>query len=100
MKRSRFTLIELLIILSILGVLLGALTQVLIGSRAAQEEASIGERLLPKGGDVRRQGHLPALAHIDSGRTLSLKCASFRFQKTQSASCLRKVTLGSPMKPS
>jgi prepilin-type N-terminal cleavage/methylation domain-containing protein len=40
MKRSGFTLIELLIVLSILGVLLGALAQVLVSSRAAQEEAS------------------------------------------------------------
>jgi prepilin-type N-terminal cleavage/methylation domain-containing protein len=40
MKRSGFTLIELLIALSLLGVLLVALAQVLVDSRAAQEEAS------------------------------------------------------------
>ena len=40
MKRSGFTLIELLIALSLLGVFLGALAQVLVDSRAAQEQAS------------------------------------------------------------
>jgi prepilin-type N-terminal cleavage/methylation domain-containing protein len=40
MKRSGFTLIELLIAFSLLGVFLGALAQVLVGSKVAQEEAS------------------------------------------------------------
>jgi hypothetical protein len=40
MKRSGLTLIELLIVLFFLAVLLGALAQVLVDSRVAQEEAS------------------------------------------------------------